>query len=388
MTICMTTEEEIHNPAALAKFMTDNQVDMMTCTPSFLSNCIELSVMKEALKNVRSYDIGAEAFPAALYNKITALNPDAYIMNGYGPTEATISCTMDQMTDPGLVTIGRPASNVKAYIMDEQGNILPPLVPGELIIAGRGVGRGYVGRPDLTAEKFFIYEGRKAYRTGDVAEWTSDGRIRFRGRADNQVKLRGLRVELGEIESAINAVPGVITSIVVMAGEENNHFLAGYYTAGREIPPEELKAEIGKTLTPYMVPGVLMQLEAMPLTKNGKIDKKKLPKVEFVPDEAEYVEPENEIEKNFCRWFAEVLSMEKVSATGTFFELGGTSLSASVIAINAAEEGYPIVYADVFKAQTPRMLAALAAGDAAPEAEDKEIAEIRSFDYSKLPLSA
>ena len=388
MTICMTTEEEIHNPAALAKFMTDNQVDMMTCTPSFLSNCIELSVMKEALKNVRSYDIGAEAFPAALYNKITALNPDAYIMNGYGPTEATISCTMDQMTDPGLVTIGRPASNVKAYIMDEQGNILPPLVPGELIIAGRGVGRGYVGRPDLTAEKFFIYEGRKAYRTGDVAEWTSDGRIRFRGRADNQVKLRGLRVELGEIESAINAVPGVITSIVVMAGEENNHFLAGYYTAGREIPPEELKAEIGKTLTPYMVPGVLMQLETMPLTKNGKIDKKKLPKVEFVPDEAEYVEPANEIEKNFCRWFAEVLSMEKVSATGNFFELGGTSLSASVIAINAAEEGYPIVYADVFKAQTPRMLAALAAGDAAPEAENKEIAEIRSFDYSKLPLAA
>ena len=195
-------------------------------------------------------------------------------------------------------------------------------------------------------------------------------------------------MELGEIESAINAVPGVITSIVVMAGEENNHFLAGYYTAGREIPPEELKAEIGKTLTPYMVPGVLMQLEAMPLTKNGKIDKKKLPKVEFVPDEAEYVEPANEIEKNFCRWFAEVLSMEKVSATGNFFELGGTSLSASVIAINAAEEGYPIVYADVFKAQTPRMLAALAAGDAAPEAEDKEIAEIRSFDYSRLPLSA
>ncbi len=388
MTICMTTEEETHNPAALAKFMTDNHVDMMTCTPSFLSNCIGLSVMKEALQNVCSFDLGAEAFPAALFDKIMALNPEACIMNGYGPTEATISCTMDQVTDPGLITIGRPASNVKAYILDEQGHVLPPLVPGELIIAGEGVGRGYIGRPDLTAEKFFTLEGRRAYHTGDVAEWTSDGRLRFHGRADNQVKLRGLRVELDEIESAINAVPDVMTSIVVMAGEENNHFLAGFYTAGREIPPEELKAEISRTLTPYMVPGVLMQLDVMPLTQNGKIDKKKLPKVEFVPDEAEYVEPVNEIEKDFCGWFAEVLNMEKVSAEGNFFELGGTSLSAAIIAINAADKGYPIVYADVFKAQTPRALAMLAAGGTATEAESGEMAEIRSYDYKHLPLSA
>ncbi len=387
LTVCMATEEEIHNPVALAKLMTENRVDVMTCTPSFLSNCIGLNVMKSALANVVSYDVGSEAFPAALYDKIRAINPYAYIMNGYGPTEATISCTMDVVTDPALITIGRPASNVQAYIMDEQGYVLPPLMPGELVIAGDGVGRGYVGRPDLTAEKFFMIEGRPAYRTGDVAAWTSDGRLRFHGRADNQVKLRGLRVELGEIESAINAVPGVLTSIVVMVGEENNRFLAGYYTASREIPAESLRSEIGKTLTAYMIPGVLVQLEAMPLTQNGKIDRKKLPKVEYAPEMSGYVAPTNAVEEDFCRWFADVLNMENVSAEGNFFELGGTSLSASIIAVNAAEKGYPIVYADVFKAQTPRALSALIAGGAQME-EPSDMAEIRQYDYSQLPLAA
>ena len=386
MTICMTTEEEIHNPAALAKLMTENHVDVMTCTPSFLTNIIGLPMMKEALEAVVSYDMGAEAYPAALFGKMRAIRSDSYIMNGYGPTEATISCTMDAVTDPGLITIGRPASNVRAYILDDKGYVLPPLMPGELVIAGDGVGKGYIGRPDLTAEKFFTMAGRPAYRTGDVAEWTSDGRLRFHGRADDQVKLRGLRIELGEIENAINAVPGVLNSIVIMTGEENNKFLAGYYTASREIPAAELRAEISKTLTAYMVPGVLMQLESMPLTANNKIDKKKLPKVEYTPDAGEYVAPANAVEEDFCSWFAEVLNMEKVSAEGNFFELGGTSLSASIIAINASEKGYPIVYADVFKAQTPRALAALVTGGEKTE-KPSELAQLQDYDYAKLPLA-
>jgi amino acid adenylation domain-containing protein len=386
MTICMATEEEIHNPAALAKLMTENHVDMMTCTPSFLSNIIGLPMMHDAIAGVVSYDFGAEAFPPALFDKIRALNPDAYIMNGYGPTEATISCTMDEVTTPNVITIGKPAANVKAFVLDEKGRRLPPLVPGELVIAGDGVGRGYICRPELTAEKFVEIDGLRAYRTGDLAAWTADGRLRFHGRTDNQVKLRGLRVELGEIESAINAVDGVLTSIVVMTGEENNHFLAGYYTASREIPPSEMKTLIGKTLTAYMVPGVLVQLDKMPLTPNGKIDKKKLPKVELKPDTADYVPPANAVEEDFCRWFAELLNLEKVSAEDNFFELGGTSLSAAIIAINAADKGYPVVYADVFKAQTPRQLANLAMGQLPGTKEDDDQAALRSFDYSTLKL--
>lgn len=386
MTICMATEEEIHNPIALAKLMTENRVDMMTCTPSFLSNCIGLPAMKEALRNVVSYDFGAEAFPGALFDKIRTINPTAYIMNGYGPTEATVSCTMDEVTSSNVITIGKPASNVKAYILDGKNRKLPPLVPGELVIAGAGVGRGYIGRPDLTAEKFITIDGLPAYRTGDVAAWTADGKIRFRGRADDQVKLRGLRVELGEIENAINAVDGVLTSIVIMTGEENNQFLAGYYTASRVLPPEEVRSQIGRTLTAYMVPGVLTQLEEMPLTQNGKIDKKKLPKVSFVPAAEDHVAPANDAERDFCGWFAELLNLDNVSATGNFFELGGTSLSAAIIAINAEEKGYPIVYADIFKAQTPRELAALAIGQTGKTEADNSAGGSYKIDDSALAL--
>ncbi len=358
MTVCMATEEEIHNPVALAKLMTEAHVDVMSCTPSFLSNCIGLSVMKEAFLNIVSYDMGAEAFPAALFDKIRTASPNALIMNGYGPTEATVSCTMDPVTDPGLITIGRPASNVRAYIIDGQGGILPPLLPGELVIAGDGVGRGYVGMSELTAEKFITLDGYRAYRTGDLAAWTSDGRLRFHGRADNQVKLRGLRIELGEIENAINAVPGVLTSIVIMTGQENNQFLAGYYTAENDISPQEVREEIKKTLTSYMVPGVLTKLDEMPLTANGKIDKKKLPKVENAPEHSEYEAPANETEEFFCNLFQEVLGLDAIGATDDFFACGGTSLSATSIMIRATEENYPISYGDVFKYKTPRELAA------------------------------
>lgn len=388
MTVCMASENEIHDPEALASFMIKNEVDMMTVTPSFLSSCIGLPVMRGALKNVKVYDLGAEAFQALLYDKIIAINPDAYIMNGYGPTETTISCTMDRITGTGLITIGRPASNVKAFIVDESGHVMPPLIPGELIIAGEGVGRGYIARPELNEEKFIIFEGLRAYRTGDVAAWTSDGRLRFRGRSDDQVKLRGLRVELSEIENAINSVEGVDSSVAVVRGDEENAFLAGFYTASRKITADEIKSVISRMLTSYMIPGVLMQLDNLPLTANGKVDKRKLPEVAFKPDTREYREPVNEAERDFCAWFAEVLHLDKVSAAAGFFELGGTSLSASAIAMHARDKGYNVVYADIFKAQTPEALARIAAGETMPAMKSDEAGnDITDYDYDALNMS-
>lgn len=386
MTVCMASEEQIHDPAALAEFMIRNKVDMVTATPSFLLSCIGLDVMKDALLNVMSYDLGAEAFPPQLYDMIKAINPDAYIMNGYGPTEATVSCTMEEIKGTENITIGRPAANVKAFIVDSTGRILPPLVPGELVIAGEGVGKGYLARPELTAEKFITMKGLRAYRTGDIAEWTSDGRLRFKGRSDDQVKLRGLRIELSEIENAINGVEGVNTSVVVMRGDEGNAFLAGFYTAGRDISPDEIKGTISRTLTPYMIPGVLMQLDALPLTANGKVDKRKLPDVVFEQDEGVFREPATDAERDFCAWFCEVLHMDKVSADANFFALGGTSLTASVIAMRAKDRGYNVVYADVFKAQTPAALAMLAMGET-KEPAGAENDEIKSYDYGKIDLS-
>lgn len=382
MTICMAGEEEIHNPMSLAELMLKNHVDMMSCTPSFLSNMIDLNVMCAPLSNVASYDFGAEAFPPSLYGKIRAINPDAYIMNGYGPTEATISCTMDAVADPRRITIGRPNANVKAYVVDERMRILPPRMRGELVICGDGVGIGYIGRDDLTREKFITLNGMRAYRTGDLAEYTHDGLLLFHGRTDNQVKLRGLRVELGEIESTINAYPGVITSIVQVCGEGTHQFLAAWFTASCEIIPSKLQAEISKTLTHYMVPSVLMQIPAMPLTANGKIDKTKLPQPEYTQDNRPYTPPANAVEQDLCALFADILQLERVGAEDHFFELGGTSLSASRIAMFAIEKGYNIVYADIFKHPTPRALAALVLGKQADVPQNK--ADILDYDYSKL----
>ena len=382
MTICMAGEEEIHNPIALAALMTENQVDMISCTPSFLSNIIDLNVMTAPLAKVMSYDFGAEAFPASLYSKIHAINPEAYIMNGYGPTEATISCTMDVITDPRRITIGRPNANVKAYVVDEHMHIMPPRMRGELIICGDGVGIGYIGRDDLTREKFITFNGLPAYRTGDLAEYTHDGLLLFHGRTDNQVKLRGLRVELGEIETAINTYPGVITSIVQVCGEGTHQFLAAWFTASCEINTYDLQTEIGKSLTHYMVPSVLIQIPEMPLTANGKIDKARLPTPEYSQTDRPYTAPANAVEKDLCNLFADILHLEHVGAEDDFFELGGTSLSASRIAMFAMEKGYSIVYADIFKYPTPRGLASLVLGKQNDIPRNR--ADVTDYDYSVL----
>lgn len=382
MTICMANEEEIHNPMALARLMLENGVDIMSCTPSFLSNIIDLKVMQEPLRNVKAYDFGAEAFPPSLYHKIRAIYPDAHIMNGYGPTEATISCTMDVVTNPDRITIGRPNANVKAYVVDENMQILPPRMKGELVICGEGVGLGYIGRKDLTKEKFITLEGIRAYRTGDLAEYSHDGLLIFHGRTDNQVKLRGLRVELGEIENAINTYPGIITSIVQVCGEGTHQFLAAWFSASKDIDLSDLKEQISKTLTHYMVPSVLKQIPAMPLTANGKIDKKRLPEPEYTHTDRLYLPPANEVEADFCALFADILDLERVGAEDHFFELGGTSLSASRIAMFAIEKGYKVVYADVFRYPTPRGLAALVLNQKPEPLQNKKRAA--DYDYQKL----
>ena len=383
MTICIAGEEEIHNPAALAELMQKNHVDMLIgSTPSFIANFIDLDIMREALRHVRAYEFGGEAFPPSLLAKIRDINPDACVLNAYGPTEATVSCTIDTVTDPRRITIGRPTANMQAYVVDKDNHILPPRMQGELVICGDGVGIGYIGRDDLNREKFITLNGMRAYRTGDLAEYSFDGKLLFHGRTDNQIKLRGLRVELGEIENAINSYPGVTTSIVRPCGEGSSQFLAAWFTASCEINISELQAEIGKTLTHYMVPSVMMQIPVMPLTANGKIDKARLPQPEYTQGDRPYTPPANAIEKDLCSLFADILQLERVGAEDHFFELGGTSLSASRIAMFAIEKGYNIVYADIFKYPTPRALAALVLGKQADVPQNK--ADILDYDYGKL----
>ncbi|MBQ4468884.1 MAG: amino acid adenylation domain-containing protein, partial [Synergistaceae bacterium] len=340
MTVVMTTEDERHDYIALSKLCLDNKVDIITCTPSMMSNMLNVRQMHPVIKNLKSIDLGAEAFPAALYGEIRALNSDVYIMNGYGPTETTISCTMAVMEGDERITIGIPNSNVKVVMMDTLGHVLPVGALGEMIIIGEGVGRGYINRDDLTARSFIRLWDRPAYRSGDLARLLPDGNIEFRGRTDNQVKLRGLRVELDEIENVMLSYPGVRIASVIVRNNGTEDYLAGFFTGSEKISPEALSNFMRTKLTAYMIPDVLMQLDEMPLTSNGKIDKKKLPDIRFERPLNEYVAPASDLEKIFCDKFADILKLDRVGATDSFFEIGGTSLSAMILVAFAVGQGW------------------------------------------------
>lgn len=372
ITVCMANSEEIHNPMALSDLILKNGVDAFTCTPSYIMNIVDMEEMAPALKKIVLFNIGAENFPASLYEKIRKLGTDAVILNGYGPTETTIGCTLETITG-GKVTIGRPMANMKMVMLDKSGNIVPPGVPGEMMILGDGVGKGYIGKPDLTAEKFVTLLDLPAYHSGDMARWNYHAKIEFMGRIDNQVKLRGLRIELDEVENVMNKFDEVNSGVVVVKGEGERQFLCGYYTATRQLAPEEIKTHMSRYLTEYMVPSVLVQLDALPLTANGKIDKKALPEPSMSGSEKKEIhKPETRLQEQLYAIFAFALGYGDFGIDENFFELGGTSLSASKIAMKCMTEKIPVAYADVFQYPTVKELAAYASHDSGAEQSKKE----------------
>ncbi len=328
MTVVLATHEQIMDPIALAELMSENRVDVMSCTPSYIMNLLDMGeytdVFTKAVKRLRSIDFGAEAFPSSLLDKLKAVNPDIYIMNGYGPTEATISCTMQVIENADNITIGIPNANVSVCTVDRDGRLQPLGALGEMIIMGDGVGRGYVGRDDLTQRSFITMLGKPAYRSGDLVRICEDGNIEFHGRIDNQVKLRGLRVELGEIENVINTYPSVNSCIVIVVRKETE-YLAAYFTANEQVDTDDLRVHIASKLTEYMVPQVFMQLEKMPLTANGKINKKALPEPNVAKEQI--VPPESEMQQEIMSVVRSVIGDAPVGITTDLFAAGLSSLS-------------------------------------------------------------
>lgn len=355
-TVCIASEEARHNPLVLAEFIQTYQVNSLTGTPSLLAGLLAVPEMKTALSQICCYYIGGEDFTKSLLQTIHSLNPGALVINAYGPTEATVACTAEVLTDTKKITIGKPLGNMEIYIVDQYGNMLPPEFPGEMLIAGEGVGKGYVGMKEETAEKFITFRKTPAYHSGDLACWNLDGTISFAGRMDQQIKLRGLRVEPGEIEAVMNTYPGITSSVVLVKGAEENKYLCAYYTGNREINRNHLKEYLGQHLADYMVPGVLMPIERMPLTVNGKIDKKKLPEPEMLTRDIPYTAPSTQIQKLLCEAFELALGRKKVGVEDDFFLLGGTSILASKVAMKCMAEKLPVVYADIFRYKTPLQL--------------------------------
>ncbi len=381
-TFVFSNEEESKDPILLTSLLTRTKADYFGCTSSRMLQYMELPEFMAIMPNFKCILQGGEKFSEILLEKIRKINNHCVILNGYGPTEISIGCNSVNLQNAKVLTVGKPIPNYTEWIIDKDNNELPIGVTGELCVGGEGVTQGYNNLPEKTAEKFITYRGMRAFKTGDYARWLPNGEVEILGRTDNQVKLRGLRIELGEVESAISQVEGVKNVLVKICNLQGRDHLSAYYVAEHEIDINDMKKNIGHTLTAYMVPTAYLQMDAFPITPNGKIDFRHLPDPKLAQAGGDYVEPANPTEKFFANTFAEILNLDKVGATDSFFELGGTSLVVMRVVIVAQKAGYSVTYADVFANPTPRQLAKLV-GTGTDSQTDPD-ADIRDFDYTAI----
>ena len=377
---------QIKNPLELIPLIEKTGANIFDGTPSRLLQYLEIDGLKELIAKFKIFVVGGEGFPKHLYDILSKVS-DGKIINSYGPTEITIACNDKLIDQPNVVSVGEPMANVYEEIMDIDSNPLPPHVLGELYVAGKGVSRAYYNRPEKNAEAYMTINGIKFYRTGDFGKWNEEGEVEILGRLDDQIKLRGLRIEIGEIESAIKEFEGIKSLAVVVKKIKGNDHLCAYFTVydeikndgnGYSIDIDALKEHLNSKLTYYMVPTVYMELDEMPQTLNGKTDLRNLPEPVLI---TEYVAPENDIEAFFADAFADILSLDKVGVTDSFFEIGGTSLLVTKITMAALTRDYDISYGDVFDNPTPRKLARFILAD-----EDCEVklSEESDYDYSEI----
>jgi amino acid adenylation domain-containing protein len=327
-------------PIKLFQYIKDNQISIIFLPTSYLKFILNEKTYIQHFPNFVQHIITAgeqliitEPFKAYLTNNKVTLH------NHYGPSETHVVTTysINQENEiTSLPPIGKPIYNNRIYILNQDQKLQPIGVTGELCIGGDGVGRGYLNRPELTAEKFVpdpFVPGEKMYRTGDLARWLPDGNIEFLGRMDHQVKIRGFRIELGEIENQLLRNP-LIQETVVIANKDNSgdNYLCAYIVAERELTVQELREYLAQELPDYMIPSYFLQLDKLPLTPNGKIDRKALPESEGnIQTGVEYEAPRNEIEEKLAAIWQEILGVEKIGINDNFFELGGHSLNATTV---------------------------------------------------------
>ncbi|MBQ1156597.1 amino acid adenylation domain-containing protein [Streptomyces sp. A73] len=360
----------------LADMLGGSRAAFLDITPSHLPL---LKAAPEACAPTAQLLLGAEPLHAAQLHEWRRAHPEVEVTNEYGPTEATVGCTAYQVAPgeeltEGDVPIGRPIANMRAYVLDAYLQPVPPGSAGELYVAGTGVARGYVGRAGLTAERFVACpfgNGDRMYRTGDLARWNSQGQLEFVGRADDQVKVHGARVELGEVEAALAEHEQVDQVAVLAHGDTpGDKRLVAYVVprAGAQVTGEpgsgrpdaaRLRKDLARELPRHMVPSTVVFLDALPLTVNGKVDRKALPAPGREADAAGSGRlPATPREQSLCAGFAEVLGLETVGVDENFFELGGHSLLAVALVERLRREGVAIDVRTLFTSPTVADLAA------------------------------
>lgn len=347
-TLHVLAKDVTTDAARYADYVRAHKIDILKITPNHLAALTAGKSGRElaALLPAKWVVTGGEALRPEVARAILSAG-SCRLLNHYGPTETTVGvCTFEVTSDSlssaqkagaATVPLGRPLANTRAYVVDSYNNEMPVGIPGELLLGGDGVAKGYLRRDDLTAERFVKFGEQRVYRTGDRTRRLSDGTIEFLGRADDQVKIRGHRVELGEVEHALRAHPGVASAVVVLredAGGEPSLVAfavprAGDYAVSHSDrpTPERLSEWLTSKLPAHMIPGTVVLLDALPLTANGKVDRAKLPATTAAA-ESQYVAPRNDVETQLVAIWTDVLKHENIGITDNFLSLGGHSLMA------------------------------------------------------------
>jgi amino acid adenylation domain-containing protein len=348
MKIVIAHEELQTDPGLLAEAITRHQIDILQFTPSRLKLLFTGVETLSWLKQVKELLVGGETFPTHLLKELKQVY-HGKLYNVYGPTETTVWSTIKELTSSEFVTIGIPIANTQIYIVDNHPRLQPIGIPGELLIGGDGVAKGYFRNPSLTGERFIdnpFRRGDRVYRTGDVARWLPNGEIEYLGRKDFQVKIRGFRIELEEIEDHLSMHEDIKEAVVLAREHTNgNTYLCAYIVPIVSPSPQtadstnsdiakaaQWRTHLSRVLPEYMIPSFFVQLERIPFTPNGKIDRKALPEPDITAG-IKVVKPRNTIEKKLLETWSDVLAIspESISMEANFFELGGHSLRAVTV---------------------------------------------------------
>ncbi|MGC4060226.1 MAG: amino acid adenylation domain-containing protein [Aquabacterium sp.] len=366
-TLHLIAAERAFDPDRFGQYMREHQVDVLKIVPSHLQALLQAAEPHDVLPR-QLLVVGGEATSWRLLDRIVQLAPACRVLNHYGPTETTVGV----LTQPAeqasrqaaTLALGLPLPRVRVCVLDGELNPVPPGVPGELYLGGPGVSRGYERRPALSAERFipdpWSGQGARLYRSGDRVRQLPDGTLAFLGRQDDQVKIRGYRVEPDEVRQALLA-QAMVREAVVTVGEtdDGRAQLCAYLVpqAGASIDTAALKNQLGLQLPDYMVPAVLAVLEALPLTANGKLDRKALPSAQAGAAQRDHEAPQGEIETALAAVWADVLRVERVGRRDNFFELGGDSILSLQIVARARKAGWKITPKQLFDKQNIAELA-------------------------------
>lgn len=385
-TVLLPEANETEQPDRIADLIRGYGVGFISTTPSRLTAMMKNPAFSIAVRRIESIVCGGEAFPPHLLHQLQ-LATDARIYNQYGPSEATVGVSIKLLNNAESITAGKPMQNCRLYILDAWKNPLPVGVYGNLYIGGECVGIGYRNMPMLTQQHFIdspFNQGERLYDTGDIACWTSDGEIILGGRADNQIKLRGLRVEPQEAAACISRHPLVKQCAVTVRDISGQTALAAYYTSDEPIPETELRSFAASYLPWYMVPAVIMRVPDIPLTGNGKVNEKLLP--EPVLTNSRTSGSATDLEKAVLDIFSQVLGRHDMDTESDYFLCGGNSLNAmETISLISENLGFSVKISDLYVFRTAKQLAAMLGDHEAEPCEPARLSPSPAMD--RYPLS-